>query len=56
MHTDVQSENLKGRDHWEELDVDKEYNIKTNLKELRVRHEGVDQIQLAQDVNQWRLL
>jgi hypothetical protein len=46
VHTEFWSENLKGRDDLEELEVDGD-NIRVDLGE--VGWEGVDWIHLAQD-------
>jgi hypothetical protein len=48
MHTIFWLENLKGRDHLEDLYVD---NIRINLRETG--WEGVDWMHLAQDRDQW---
>jgi hypothetical protein len=44
----------KGRDHWEDLVVDGEHNIKMDLVEIG--WEGAEWIHLAQDRDQWRTL
>jgi hypothetical protein len=51
MHTKCWSENLKGRESWEDLGIDWEYNIRMSLGEIG--WEGVDWINLAQDRDQW---
>jgi len=50
MHTEFWSENLKGRDHWEDLCVDG----RCVLKEMG--SEDVGQIHLVLDTDQWREL
>jgi hypothetical protein len=49
MHTKFLSENLKGRDHLEELGIDG--NIILDLGEIV--WEGVNWIHMAQDREQW---
>jgi len=48
MHTILWLENLKGRDHFEDLGVDREDNIRMDLTEVGC--EIVDWIHLAQDM------
>jgi hypothetical protein len=48
MHTLFCSENLKERDHSEDLDM---YNIRLDHREIM--WESVDWIRLAQDRDQW---
>jgi hypothetical protein len=47
MHKKFWSENLKGRNHSEDLGVDGMSNIRTNLREIM--REGVARMQLVQD-------
>jgi hypothetical protein len=53
MHTVFWSENLKGRDHSEDLGVDERLII---IDVRKIRLECVDWIHLAQDWDQWRTL
>jgi len=48
MHTQSWTENLKGRDHSEDLGIDGRIAM--------IECEGVDWIQLAQDRDKWRAL
>jgi hypothetical protein len=52
MRTEFWSENLKGSDHWE--DLDEVGNITMDLRVIV--WEDVDWIHLAQDRDQWRAL
>jgi hypothetical protein len=54
MHTKFLSENLKGRDHSEDLGVDGKIILEWILRELGWK--GVDWIYLAQDRDRWRAL
>jgi hypothetical protein len=54
MYTKFWSENLKGRDHAEDLGVDGRINIRMDLREIG--WEGVDWMHLDQDRGQWRAL
>jgi hypothetical protein len=51
MHTVFWLENLKGRDHTEDLSVDGRIILKRILQK---RWENVDRIHLAQDRDQWQ--
>jgi predicted helicase len=51
MNTKFWSENLKGSDHLEDLDID---GRKIDLKEIQC--EGVDWTNLAQSMVQWLLI
>jgi hypothetical protein len=42
----------KARDHWEDLGVGGEDNIKIDLREIGI--DGANWIQLAQGMDQWR--
>jgi hypothetical protein len=53
MHTKFWSEKLKGRNHSDDLGMNKE-NIIMDLREIG--WEGVDWIRLDQDRNQWQPL
>jgi hypothetical protein len=48
------SENLKGRDHSEDRDIDGRIILEWNLKEIW--WVGVDWMHLVQDRDQWRVL
>jgi hypothetical protein len=51
-HTKMWSENLKGRDHSEDLGVDGKINIRVGLRDIGWK--GVDWMYLGQDMNKWR--
>jgi hypothetical protein len=53
MNTIFWLENLKGRDHSDDLDVNG-VNIRMCVREVGL--EDVDWIHLAQDMDQWRVL
>jgi hypothetical protein len=54
VHTKFWAENLKGRDHSEDLGVKWEDNIKIDFREMGWK--GVDWVHLAQDRDQWLAL
>jgi hypothetical protein len=51
MHTKYLSENLNGRDHSKDLNVDHKSNMRMDLR--GIGWEGVDWTHLAQDKKQW---
>jgi len=54
VHRKFWSENLKGRDHAEDVGVDGEDDIRMDFREIG--WEGVNWMHLAQDRNQWQAL
>jgi hypothetical protein len=52
MLTKLWSENLKERNYWDDLGIDR--SIKTDLNEIGCK--GVNWIHLARDMNKWRAL
>jgi hypothetical protein len=54
MHTKFWAENLKGRYHSEDLDVDGKIKITMDLREIG--REGVDWMHLAENSDHWRAL